>query len=140
MGGANSNPTYCPGPGDTGDGTCGAAYEYASDGKFGVLYNFCALANCVDGSNPESGLILDSSGNLLGTAKSGGQGPDVGTVFGLVNSAGMWNETVLYAFTSGCSNGCEPFASLTEDGIGDLFGTTVYGGAKGRGTVFELSR
>jgi uncharacterized repeat protein (TIGR03803 family) len=36
------------------------------------------------------------------------------------------------------SNGDSPFAGLLSDGAGDLFGTTVNGGASNQGTVFEI--
>src|SRR5208283_2691649 len=36
-----------------------------------VLYNFCSLANCADGYQPQSGVIWDSSGNLYGTVLDG---------------------------------------------------------------------
>ena len=45
------------------------------------------------------------------------------------------------------ANGAEPFGSLIADAQGDLFGTTVYGGAnittnmpRGNGTVFEIAK
>lgn len=37
-----------------------------------VLYNFCSLANCRDGSDPQPGLVFDATGNLYGTAYAGG--------------------------------------------------------------------
>lgn len=54
----------------------------------------------------------------------------------LVN--GAWaKEKVLYSFSGG-SDGGDPASALTSDGSGNLYGTTVVGGA-GYGTVFELS-
>jgi uncharacterized repeat protein (TIGR03803 family) len=47
-------------------------------------------------------------------------------------------ETVLYSFT-GEADGGNPFAGLIEDKSGNLYGTTVEGGADGLGTVFELA-
>jgi uncharacterized repeat protein (TIGR03803 family) len=46
----------------------------------------------------------------------------------------------LYSFCaqSGCTDGREPSAGLAMDASGDLFGTTLFGGANGAGTVFEL--
>jgi uncharacterized repeat protein (TIGR03803 family) len=38
------------------------------------------------------------------------------------------------------TNGAEPHASLIADAHGDLFGTTLYGGANGDGTVFEIAK
>lgn len=39
-----------------------------------TYYSFCATTGCPDGAGPESGLILDSSGNLYGTTIMGGLG------------------------------------------------------------------
>ena len=46
-------------------------------------------------------------------------------------------ETVIHTFTG--SDGSTLTAGLTSDGAGNFYGTTLYGGATGRGTVFELS-
>jgi hypothetical protein len=50
-------------------------------------------------------------------------------------------ETVLYAFCprgEPCSDGAGPLTPFLLDGLGDLFGTTAYGGANGQyGTVFR---
>ena len=47
-------------------------------------------------------------------------------------------ETVLHVFTGG-SDGASPSAGLIADSNGNLYGTTVWGGASGYGTVFELT-
>lgn len=48
------------------------------------------------------------------------------------------NEIVIYAFPNG-SDGGYPSADLLADSAGNLYGTTLGGGAQGLGTVFELS-
>ncbi len=52
-------------------------------------------------------------------------------------------EYVIHSFhpqgESGDADGSEPYAGLIFDGFGNLYGTTLYGGAYGLGTVFELS-
>jgi uncharacterized repeat protein (TIGR03803 family) len=103
-----------------------------------TLYKFCAQENCSDGVEPTGGLIFDQAGNLYGTTSEGGI-YDSGTVFELSRSGGGWNETVLYSFT-GDVDGLRPFFSnLIFDGLGNLYGTTVWGGMNGYGVVFELS-
>jgi uncharacterized repeat protein (TIGR03803 family) len=47
-------------------------------------------------------------------------------------------ERVLYSFQGG-TDGFRPDGPLVLDPAGNLYGTTVYGGADGWGTVFELS-
>ncbi|HEX4159890.1 MAG TPA: choice-of-anchor tandem repeat GloVer-containing protein [Rhizomicrobium sp.] len=46
-------------------------------------------------------------------------------------------ETVLYAFQGG-TDGASPWAVPTMDAKGDLYGTTLLGGAGGNGAVYEL--
>jgi len=53
-------------------------------------------------------------------------------------------ETILYSFVYGTSDGLAPYAGLTPDGAGNFYGTTALGGSVGApfgndGTVFELS-
>jgi uncharacterized repeat protein (TIGR03803 family) len=110
-----------------------------------VLYNF--PGSPTDGFQPAGGLVLDGSGNLYGTTTYGGYGGspvclvDVGvdgcgTVFELVKSSGVYTENLLYTFMG--TDGAYPFAGLTRDSSGNLYGTTLSGGACGHGTVFEL--
>jgi len=98
-----------------------------------------------DGGGPFGGLIKDSVGTLYGTTVGGGNACTVrngcGTAFKLVPPAGQsqWTETVLYRFTNGTDGGV-PFAGLTANAGGVLFGTTPDGGSgKGAGTVFSLT-
>jgi len=142
----------------------GTVFELSPNGVGGyietVLYSFCSLANCADGNDPTSSLIFDGLGNLYGTACSGGaNGQGVlsacgagsngyGVVFELSlepgggcpsgsNGGDGWCETVLYSFRSS-PDGASPFAGLTWDPSGNLYGTT-YAGGGGMGTVYELS-
>jgi uncharacterized repeat protein (TIGR02543 family) len=116
-----------------------------------VLYSFCSRANsqgtCTDGDAPQAGLIIDGAGNLYGTTSQGGAGhlPN-GVVFELTSKrSGEWTETVLYSFCSrgggNCTDGNQPYASLTMDDAGNLYGTTSQGGAgiARSGVVFELT-
>ena len=63
-----------------------------------------------------------------------------GTVFELTpGQGGNWIEKVLHNFGNG-TDGAGPYAGLIFDVVGNLYGTTYYGGTYGVGTVFELSR
>jgi uncharacterized repeat protein (TIGR03803 family) len=96
-----------------------------------VLYAFKGGA---DGASPAASVMRDAAGNLYGTTDSGGTSSN-GTVF-KVDSAGR--ETVLYSFTGGADGGF-PAAGVIEDAAGNLYGTTINGGAFNNGTVFKLS-
>jgi uncharacterized repeat protein (TIGR03803 family) len=102
-----------------------------------VLYNFCSVASCADGSTPESGLVSDAAGNLYGTTYFGGAN-NVGTVFKLSPKRGALN--VLHSFLASSQDGAQPSGELAIDASGNLYGTTVTGGANGSGTVFEISQ
>jgi uncharacterized repeat protein (TIGR03803 family) len=93
-----------------------------------VLYSFKGNGNG-DGDSPTCGLIFDAAGNIYGTTERGGA-KDSGTVFKLTLSKGIWTESLLYSFT-GESDGASPYAGVTMDGNGNLYGTTLY-------CVFEL--
>ena len=97
------------------------------------------LFNGDDGAHPQADLIADPAGNLYGTTAGGGDGGQ-GTVFQLDSSGTL---AVLYSFTGG-DDGAVPVAGLIADAAGNLYGTTLMGGATascpgGCGTVFELT-
>lgn len=101
----------------------------------GVLHSFTIDGS--DGYFPEAGLIFDAAENLYGTTGYGGT-DDCGTVFGLrPKGGGHWQEGVLYSFYTKPNDGCTPVAGLMFDTVGNLYGTTIYGGID-CGTVFAL--
>jgi uncharacterized repeat protein (TIGR03803 family) len=105
----------------------GVVFKMTDSGQETVLYNFLGGT---DGANPEAGLLMDSAGNLYGTTYAGGA-YGLGTVF-KVSPSGQ--ETVLYSFRGGTTDGANPQASLIMDRKGNLYGTTCAGGAFGAGT------
>jgi len=135
----------------------GTVYKLSPNGAGGynetVLYSFCSLLTCTDGSSPDSYVTFDGRGNLYGTTYYGGSFAlgafsGNGLVFELSpkpgggcasgsNSGNGWCETVLYSFASN-PDGAFPFSGLSWDPNGNLYGTT-YGGGSGGGTVYELS-
>src|SRR5208283_5161983 len=42
----------------------GTVFKITSSGTFSTLYNFCSETNCTDGEYPNSGLAVDSAGNV----------------------------------------------------------------------------
>ena len=115
--------------GANGDGT---VFELAhGSGKITTLASF----NSTDGLGPYASLIMDSSGNLYGTTSGGGL--SWGTVFKLAKGSGT--ITALALFNDSNGDGETPLGGLIMDSSGNLYGTTLYGGTAGVGTVFELS-
>jgi uncharacterized repeat protein (TIGR03803 family) len=107
--------------------------QFARAQTFTLLHSFAGNGGV--GEVPLAGLVRDASGNLYGTTSGGGSFGD-GMVFRL-NAAGKL--TVLHNFAGGTKDGANPYAGLVRDAAGDLYGTTYYGGASDRGTVFRLN-
>jgi len=100
-----------------------------------IVYGFRGGA---DGGGPGYGdLTFDSAGNIYGTT-SGGGAFGQGTVFELTPVNHGWTKTILYSF-QGNADGSGPESGVIFDGHGNLYGTTVSGGAPGVGTVYELT-
>ena len=118
----------------------GGAFRLNAEGHPSIF----GFSNWSDGSLPETGVVLDTQNHALyGTTQYGGI--DYGTVFKLAGRPPL--ETVLHNFCSetGCADGQYPYA-LIEDGLGNLFGTTINGGTgtcslftNGCGLVFEIT-
>jgi uncharacterized repeat protein (TIGR03803 family) len=126
----------------------GIAFEIAKDGTETVLHSFCAkTVTCADGASPLGGLIMDKSGNLIGTTESGGNHLctyGCGTVFELTPDG---TESVLHAFKGSPNDGWEPVSKLIQGPSGNFYGTTAGGGVMsdrcvinmGCGIVFKLA-
>jgi uncharacterized repeat protein (TIGR03803 family) len=142
--GTNGDAPHCPlimdasgnlygtthGGGASGNGT---VFElvHGSSSTITTLASF----NGSNGSGPYGGLLMDASGNLYGTTRTGGVYGS-GTVFALAPGSGT--ITTLASFNG--NNGSSPWAGLVMDSGGNLYGTTAGGGAYGDGTVFEVVR
>jgi uncharacterized repeat protein (TIGR03803 family) len=101
--------------------------------KFRVLRNFeCDPGECF----PYGGLSISPSGDLYGTTPGGGAAN--GSIFQLTPSSGdHWTYGLLYTLT--IKQGSDLLPSLTLDSAGNLYGTSMNGGAHDVGSVFELS-
>ena len=95
-----------------------------------VLWSFSGP----DGSDPLSGVIFDSAGNLYGTTEGGGTRGE-GVVYELSPSESGWTQSILYSF--GAEDAPYPFGGVTMDAQGNLYGTT--GGFYTGGEAYELT-
>ena len=124
---------------------CGTVFKITPSGTLTTLYKFCsqtgAGGGCTDGMNPFAVLIQARSGDFYGTTGYGGandQPSGGGTIFKLTPTGTL---TTLYSFCakSGCRDGETPLAGLLQATDGDFYGTTMYGGAYGHGTIFKIT-
>ena len=116
-----------------GASNVGTVFKIQTDGTgYALLYSF--LSNRADGSNPFSGLLQGSDGALYGTTRSGGAS-GLGTVF-KINPDGT-GYALLYSFSY--VNGANPQGTLIQGNDGALYGTALFGGAWGYGTVYKIN-
>jgi uncharacterized repeat protein (TIGR03803 family) len=123
---------------DAGSHHYGTVFKLTPKGALTTLYSFCSLANCADGQNPASALIQGADGNFYGVTEYGGAN-NYGTVFKLTPKGSL---KTLYSFCSqtGCSDGEYPVGPLAQDAVGNLYGTTSFGGASTyAGTIFKIT-
>ncbi len=118
----------------------GTVFKITPSGALTTLYSFCSQSGCTDGRAPYKALVQATDGNFYGTTYEGGaNNPGIaGTVFKITPSGAL---TTLYSFCSqsGCTDGRGPYAALVQATDGNFYGTTVYGGANGNGTVFKIT-
>jgi uncharacterized repeat protein (TIGR03803 family) len=115
----------------------GTVFKITLDGTLTTLHAFCAQSGCPDGSYPIAALIQEPGGDLYGTTYQGGANPRTGTVFKITRS-GTFSTLHSFCVQSECPDGAAP-AGLVRTADGALYGTTMVGGAHGRGTIFKIT-
>ena len=117
----------------------GIVWEITAAGKYKDLHDFGGTVTNADGKRgpdgqiPFGGVTFDSTGNLYGTAAFGGANPMGGIVWE-ISAAGLYKD--LHDFGGTGTNaggksgrdGYQPWAGVTFDGTGNMYGTTNYGG------------
>lgn len=124
------------GAAEAGGFCCGTVFELTPSGG-GWTETTLHAFNGTDGNTTTGPLLLDRSGNLIGATVSGGS-LSFGTIYELSPSLGGWTfQTLLSLPPDEVVGG--PFGGLIQDSSGNVYGTTVYEGAFGKGSVFRLS-
>jgi uncharacterized repeat protein (TIGR03803 family) len=121
-------------------------FELTAPASGDGVWTYTALytLNQSQGAGIVGNLVFDADGNLYGATGIGGdlgcEQEGCGTVFELkrpTKEGGKWRLSVLYTFT-GKPDGAEPFAGVTFDQEGNLYGTTFRGGTADWGAVYGL--
>lgn len=99
-----------------------------------VLHPFGGRPDC--GPLAHAALLAGTGGHLFGSTDLGGTA-GMGCIFEISLTPTGWTESVLHSFSGSDGNG--PVAPLISDVAGNLYGTTVDGGAYDGGVAFELS-
>jgi uncharacterized repeat protein (TIGR03803 family) len=128
---------------------CGTVFKVDASGNESILYSFI---NATDGAFPVAGLAQDATGNLFGTASTGGVMNCASALFskcGTVFKVDTANQfSVVYSFQGASSgpDGGTPESSLLLDAAGNLFGTTNVGGnappcftGESCGTIYQVT-
>ncbi len=111
----------------------GAIFEYTPGGSINTLASFDLVTN---GTQPQSALVPDGRGDLIGTTVQGGPGGG-GTLYEYSAGSGI---SVLANFSLfSVASGSYPVGNIVLDSQGDIFGTTRMGGSANLGTIFEYS-
>ena len=127
--------------GGVANGGIGTTYEIAKiAGGYATTPTY--LADIPTGLNTLAGpnglvpnLSADANGDLFGLMFSGGATNHLGTVVKFAAAGGAPSTVATFTPATGASN---PGGRLLVDASGNLFGTTLSGGAHGSGTVFEV--
>jgi uncharacterized repeat protein (TIGR03803 family) len=115
----------------------GVAFKIDTAGNYSTLHNFYAAGYGPEGMRSQAGLLLSSDGVFYGTTSQNGLPVNSSSVKGTVfrmNATGAIE--VLRTFTG--SDGATSYAGLLQGKDGNLYGTTVFGGANNKGTIFRL--
>jgi uncharacterized repeat protein (TIGR03803 family) len=114
----------------------GTVFKLNPEGNLTNLFSCCNPTEI--GVSP-GGVIQDVDGNLYVVAFSGGDFScsltGCGTIFKL---SGPSTATLVHTFGGEGGDGQNPNGSLLRDAAGNLYGTTLYGGTSGYGTIFKI--
>ncbi len=134
------------GPAQAGGSGYGTVFKLAETGSNWLLNTLYKFIGGASGGSP-GGVIVGRNGILYGASYGGIQncqyGEYCGSIFGLrpsptacLTALCSWTENALYSFTG--PTDAWAGSDLVFDQAGNLYGVSEFGGAQGKGAVFEL--
>ncbi len=117
----------------------GTVFKMTPSGAVTTLVEFAGKGFSNLGRYPLGALVQGSDGNYYGTTYYGGPPDESGGTYGTVFKLTPTGEyTTLVEFAGG-SKGVGPGGAMIQGTDGYLYGTTIYGGSNGEGTIFRMS-
>ena len=113
-----------------GPNNAGTVFKVSTGVGTSTLYNFTSGS---DGAAPSGGVVVDSAGDVFGTAGGGSGG--YGTAFE-IPAGGVF--TVIYSAAT-ADKAVTALSNPVLDAAGNIYGTTFAGGSHNDGSVYELS-
>lgn len=115
---------------------CGTIFELKPAGATWTETVIHTFTHGADGFAPGGYPVINSLGEIYGTA----EGVNGGAAFKLKPDRNGCTFRVTYSFCSlaNCADGSDPIDGLTFAPDGNYYGTTIAGGLRGDGTVYEL--
>jgi uncharacterized repeat protein (TIGR03803 family) len=101
-----------------------------------LLYNF-PEGPYGEVQGPQAPLTPDGAGNFYGTTVGYGSS-DNGSVFEVLPN-GSYYEATVFSFPGGAGGSYPGYSPVVFDKLGNLYGTTAFGGANNCGLVYELT-
>jgi uncharacterized repeat protein (TIGR03803 family) len=112
----------------------GAVARFTPEGQATSLHSF--TGGSTEGQSPFAGVMQASDGNLYGTTYVGGDG-NGGTIYRLALDG---TYKLLHSFkASGKTDPHYPYGTPVQAGDGNLYGTTLRGGASDKGTIYRIT-
>lgn len=125
-----------------GSSGVGTVYRFAG-GKTTVLHSFPVqpVEYYPDGAFPYAALVQASDGNFYGTTSAGGSlssAAQAGTIF-RITKTGVFTKLWDFNGNNIGVNGDIAYGAMIQASDGNLYGTTLEGGAANAGTVFQMT-
>ena len=111
----------------------GTVWEITAGGVYKDLHDF---GDGSDDQSPDAGVTFDGAGNMYGTASYDNEATFGGMVWE-ISAGGVYKN--LHDFAAALSDGLVPESEVTFDSAGNMYGTTLYGGANGQGIVWMIA-